>query len=1087
MPHLFERMPSRLLRRLLFAALVLSSGTALAQGDGSFEESEVQTVGEQQEEAPRDSVREQLEGAPRADARWFEETIDLAQVERMDTAMNRLRELVEGASQGSEQRANYMFRLAELYYTKARFFEQRAYDRRDRAFEVRNENPAQAAQYELAADDDLEQSDVYATEAVELYVELYASYRDTYPDMDAVLYYLGSTLSQLGRTEDALDFFEELANDFPSSAYLPRALLAFGEYYFQLGDMEEAQLYYQAVTEFPEASIYPYALYQEAWCFFNTEDYPEALQRLIDSVNASVGDSAGQIQMRRRALRDLAIFFVEVGTASDAFAFFEAIAPDQSLELVSLVASIFSEDGNYAAANSLFRELMSRNPDSFQIVGYQEEIVRNTLPSEDQEEIVREVRRLVELFQAARSFSDAEATAVTEAGARIEYQVRQLATTYHREAQVLNNERMYALAYNLYGDYVGNLAGMGEPATRYTMAYYYGELLYRNERFEDAAHTWELCLEMDPAGAYTEQATYKAVLAYTRLVDMNAVQPPDTPPQHEPDAEVPIPEPQPLPVVMEELIEAATRYLTLNPADEFAVEVEYVAAWVLYEYSHLDEAIERFGHIAMNYASVDAERARVSAELLLDALGALRRFGEMETWIDRLRSTPLANGPFGARLDELGQQITFSRCRTIQSDGRHEDAGLCFFEFVRSYPDSDLVDGALYNAAFSFEEEGMLSRGIRCRELLLQLRPDSELAEETRYSLAQDFHRLALYRDAAQHYEDFASDFPESEHAMTALASGALFRKGLGEYEQAVADYETFIDIFDDRERIAEAVFQIGAVHEEQGQYREARQLYERYLDRYASRGTPGRAVEAASAMGRLLWDERPDRAEPHFMDALERYNDMSDDDRAALQPSALDAAAEARFMLGEGVFGRFSSIEIAGAEDQVQERLREKREIGLEASAVYEQVQAFRRPGWSIAAFTRLGQLYHNFYEGIVNAPVPDGMSWEIEEQYRAMLEEQATEVRFMAIDHYNTALQIARTAGWFNEYSSLAETNLAALDPSFRAGTEVRAQPVHEPFSFHPAEFIGSEDGDEDDVDDPPATTPTEAAGEQATAPGE
>ena len=1060
---------------LLGAGIFLLPVPVLAQLGESYEESEVQTVGEELEEQERESVRDQIQGEPRADQRWFEDEIDLAQVERMDTAMNRLRELVESADPGTEARATYMFRLAELYYTKARFFEQRAYDRRDRAFLVRESNPAQANQYGLAADDDLEQSDRYATMAVEVYVELYANYRDTYADMDAVLYYLGSTLSQLGRTEDALDFFEELANDFPASQYLPRALLAFGEYYFQLGDMEQAQLFYSAVAEFPEASIYPYALYQEAWCFFNTEDYREAVQRLLDAVNASSGEGSGRIRMRRRALNDLALFFVEIGTSAEAFPFFEAVAPDLALELVGLVASIFSEDGNYAEANALFRELMARNPSTFAVVHYQEEIVRNTLPSEDQEEIVREVRRLVELYDTARQYETADPQLVSEAGQRIEYLVRQLATTYHREAQVLNSEAMYALAYNLYGDYVNNVSDAAEVATRYTMSYYYGELLYRNDRYEDAAHTWESCLEIDPEGQYNEQAIYKAVLAYTRLVDLEAL--PEVPEPGE-SGDAPIPEPQPLPLVMRQLIDASARYLELNPPDEYAVEVEYVAARVLYDYQHLGEAVERFGHIAENYAAVDGERARVSAELLLDALGALHRYSDMEEWIGRLQATSLATGVFGVRLDELGQQIGFSRCRDVQTEGDHEGAGLCFFEFFRSYPDGELVDRALFNAALSFDEEKMFARAIRVRELLLQFRPDSNLSEETRYTLAEDFHRLALYRDAAQHYEDFAGTYRESEHTNTALVNAAIFRKGLGEYEQAIADYELFIEIFNDSldQEVAEAVYQIGVIYEAQGQTQEARRQYERYLDRYVSRGLPGRALESAARLGRLAAD--PVTAEGHFVNTLDRYNALSDAERAELLPSSFDAAAEARFMLGEGIFERFGAITIEGDETVVQEQLRLMREVGMEASNVYEQVRAFQRPNWSIAAFTRIGQLYHRFYDVIVNAPLPDGMPWEVEEQYRAMLEEQATDVRLTAVENYNIALQIARTAGWFNEYSELAEQNLAALDPSFRAASEVRARPTYDTSAFFSAEYIrlGEDEEVEPPYEPPPPDTPPE-----------
>jgi len=375
----------------------------------------------------------------------------------------------------------------------------------------------------------------------------------------------------------------------------------------------------------------------------------------------------------------------------------------------------------------------------------------------------------------------------------------------------------------------------------------------------------------------------------------------------------------------------------------------------------------------------------------------------------------------------------------------------------------------------AFEHAGQLARVVRCQELLAQFRPDSDLAPQARLSVARTYHGLALFRDASDHYENFAQTYSDEDGAIEALANAAIFRQGLGEYDAAIADYESFIELFpDEDEQVAEAFFRIGIIYEDRGELRDAARQFERYLSRHAGRGRPGLALQAAGHLGVMAWTQG-DRAaaEAHFIDVLDRYNGLADDERNGLDPISLDAAAQSRFMLGEGLFEQFSQIEIAGDETQVQETLREKTDIGRQAGQVYEQVRAFARPGWSIAAFTRLGQLYHEFYDSIVNAPVPEGLALEVEEAYLTMLEEQGTEVRLQAISYYETALEIARTAGWFNEYSSLSEQNLSQLDPSFRAGNEVRANPGYEPFQYFSAEFaqtIG--EADEAEPEDEAAT---------------
>jgi TolA-binding protein len=1053
--------------------MVSQPRTADAQLEENYREQAVEAVGDERDEEERESVRENLEAEPRATQSWFEESIGIDEVERLHTAMNRLRNLISGATRNCDQWAVYTFRLAELYSRIARFHEQRAFERRDQAYELRETNPARERTYLRAADDDIEQSDQYATDAVDLYADLYDECQAVYPDMDAVLYYLGSTLSQLEMNEDALDFFGELVNDYPSSSYMPRALLAFGEFYFLQGDMATAQGFYEAVAQFPETSIYPYALYQEAWCYYNIEEYPQGMQRLLDAIEASSGESAGRIRMRTRAIHDLALFYVETAPAGHAFRFFEEVAPDDAFELVSLVAQLYSDDGNFEEANALYRELMSRNRESFEIVNYQSEIVRNTLPGQDQEDIVREVRRWVELFEVAREFEDATPEIVAEAQDRIEYQLRRLATTYHREAQVLNNPLMYALAYNLYEDYDTHFARDADPDTSYLMTYYYAELLYRHERYEDAAAKFELCLELNPDGQYAEEATYKAVLSYTRLVDLEASPPEIGEAELPEDGACVPPTPLEIPEVLQRLIAAADRYLALDPPDEYAVEVEFVACRVRYDYNHLEEAFACFSHIGTAFQTVDAERADISQELALDTLNGLCDIDGMWDFI---------SNQGGADHDPLLRQIEFGRCRELMVANNHQAAGLCFFEYFQTWADCDTGDQALYNAALSFDSANQISRGVRVREVLIQYCSESDLVPEVRFTLGQSFHRLALYRDAAEHYENFARDYPEEENAKQALGNACIFQQGLGEWDAAIADYELFIELFhrDDPEAAAQAFFQIAEIHYERGELPEAIGQFEEYIDNHADDGPPGLAVQSATRIGRMQYTTGPENAEAWFMLALEFYNDLSDIQRAELSGKDVDAAAEARFMQGEGIFLQFEVMELDGDEEAVQLGILEMVEIGRLASAVYADVQQLQRPGWSIAAFTRLGRFYHLFYERIISAPIPDGLPFEVEEQYRSMLTEQSLTIREQAIVNYQTALAIAQRAGWFNEYSEEAEQLLAQLDPSFRAGNEIRAEPGYELHESFSNEFIDSlaEEQEVEEVEEAEEAPPREPA---------
>ncbi|HET8936918.1 MAG TPA: tetratricopeptide repeat protein, partial [Polyangiales bacterium] len=97
--------------------------------------------------------------------------------------------------------------------------------------------------------------------------------------MDEVLFTLGFSLEEMKQYDRARQVYHRLIKGFPQSTYIPNAYLSFAEYYFQQGDMKAAQQFYQKVTEIPAErnKVYGYAIYKQAWCFYNLEDFKKSL------------------------------------------------------------------------------------------------------------------------------------------------------------------------------------------------------------------------------------------------------------------------------------------------------------------------------------------------------------------------------------------------------------------------------------------------------------------------------------------------------------------------------------------------------------------------------------------------------------------------------------------------------------------------------------------------------------------------------------------------------------------------------------------------------------------------------------------
>lgn len=1059
--------------RLLTTSSILASACAvgsIAYAAGGKGETSVAPV-DGAEAAGRDRVLESARTGPDGKYSWFGDTIAIEEIERTETAIRRLSDLVRTTPVENAQRADYMFRLASLYTDRTRFYEQRAYQRRDEAFLVQAENPQRAQAYNRAAEGDLQQSERFARDAAALYGDLYQTYRGSFAEMDAVLFYLGSNFLQYNQRGAASQIYEELARSYPTSEFLPQAMLMLGEIAFEDGDLEAAISYYDVVIQTPDSPAYPYGLYKKSWALYNMainkRQFVSALELLYEAVEASrARESQGSraLSLTRQALRDVPLFYSEVYEGKVAPAFFDRIAGDQSQDLLERLGMIYADKAMYADSTAVYRALIGRHPESFRSVSWQTEIVRNTRPSASETETVREIRRLVGLYTAALDFPDATPAMKKEVSENIELLVRQVATTYHREAQVTKNEHFYALAFNLYQDYI---QAFPDGKEAYPMWFYYSELLYRNQDWLVAANAYERVLELGQgAGQYDEEATYASCLAYTKMVDLSrSTEGSDGTAMQSEDELPPIPSPEPIPEEYTRMMSACDRYLAKTTDAELAAELDYVVAYVYYDYNHLDEAVRRFGEFALERNDVDPERAAASAELVLDSLALQRKWGEMREWITRLQASRLNTGELAGRLTTLREQVSFKECRDMQQVKDYTGSAYCFFNFVNDNSTSQFVDRAIFNAAVSFREIDNLDYSISLLEQLPVLAPNSPLVPDTLYELGRTFHRLAIYDTAADYYEKYVSAAPNGEHAVNAMANAAQFRHGLGQYAQAISALNRFSKLAEkDAElgpdAVAEAAYQIALVRDQRGDGSAAITAYDGFVRKHGN-DAPSRTVEAMVRMGDMYIERKADdRGFQRYTQAVAYVEGLDTAKRAALTPAALDAVSRGAFLLADRFYDSFASVSLnKRTEAQIRAAVQEKVSMGIQAAQAFDPViREYSRPGWMIASLTRLGQMRHVFFEQLIDAPVPPGLDPLVEEEYRTELENRAADIKQEAMDFYARAIVVARETGWFNEYSQLAARRLQALDPSFASGSEIRIEPGFDSASPYVSEFVGA-----------------------------
>jgi tetratricopeptide (TPR) repeat protein len=203
----------------------------------------------------------------------------------------------------------------------------------------------------------------------------------------------------------------------------------------------------------------------------------------------------------------------------------------------------------------------------------------------------------------------------------------ELATTTHKKAQQTNDTKLYEDAAGYYEKWLAKPGREHEDV----MAFYYAELNFKLQRWEKAAEMYERSVAVNPSGKYAKEAAYAAMISRK-----NALGP--EPPR---DAGPSCPEGKQCAISPAEqrLLTAFDLYLKTVPQSPERPSVEYRKARLYYEHNHFAEAAPFFEQVRVGFPT--HELATFSANLEMDCLANLKRWGELRALVDRIKKSPM--------------------------------------------------------------------------------------------------------------------------------------------------------------------------------------------------------------------------------------------------------------------------------------------------------------------------------------------------------------------------------------------------------------------------------------------------------------
>ncbi len=735
--------------------------------------------------------------------------------------------------------------------------------------------------------------------------------------MDEVLFSLGFSLEEMKQYDRARQVYHRLIKSYPESTYIPNAYLSFAEFYFQQGDMKGALQFYEKVTEIPPERnrAYGYAVYKQAWCRYNLEDFKGALQSFIETIEFGEKDAeAPNIKnLVKQSRKELVMPYAQVGNPSRALEFFSRYAENdaQAYEMFESLGELYYDTGQWPEVIAVYHRLMADKTESEKVCYWQTRVTSAVVSSRPKKDQVTEIERTIDLWEHFKNGTQKEETKkeCKQVAASV---LIDLATAWHRESigtdtQPGTNDRntmdLAAKLYRLLLKAFPDMEAMQFPdidkrdwPTEYKVSYYYAELLWKMENWAQCGPAFDHVLEVDPKGKFTEDAAYASVLCYNKQYQLS-YQKDETVVKHRDDdkkkkgkkADEPSRDElvaqyraKKFSPLEEGMLRAYQRYICFVPDSEELPAIKYREARIFYESNHFEEAAVLFRDIAFNH--VESALSVFAANLYLDSLNVIGSYSEpsrpqcydeMNDNIEPLYGLYCKTEEARAEHEALCTVIEQLRCdllrkkaEAFESQKAFKKAAQVYVRVFRMYRECGRLDEVLYNAAINFEGARLLGRAIKVRKVLIEKYPEGEWAKRAIYLVGANFHALAMYDLAAEYYEQFAKKYPgelgaectDAEktagtctNAKDALQNATFFRLGLGDEEKAKENADLFDKNYRKRapQEASQVRYSLGSVYERQKDWQKVIGHYSSFVKQYRTTALPHELIQANVIVGR--------------------------------------------------------------------------------------------------------------------------------------------------------------------------------------------------------------------------------------------
>lgn len=945
---------------------------------------------------------------------------DEAELERVtDKGIQTLYSLAQKYAK-SKNRGELWLRLAEQYVEKAKFIEyrlQKEYDDKLMAYQAKKGpkpvlNLSKSREYNLKA------------------IRLYEYFLRDFPQdarVDQALFFLGYNYVELDQVLKGIDFYKKLTKEKPNSDYVGEAYFALGEYYFENDKWADAYKAYSDVLKNRRARLYTFALYKMAWCQYRMGRVGQGLTTLEQVVKLSRAapetrkdgrKQVSRIRLGSEALKDLVLFYSDVGNYKNARNYFWQVGGEKAYyPMLEKLAYIYTDLGKKEEAYFVFKQLLEQNPVAPKAFDYQYQIVTIFSTSKNQQTYRNELYTWIDHYGRDSDWAKANAKnqkLIEDAYTLRESALRNYTLLMHKNAQNTGKKQELINTKDAYQLYLTKFA---DSPNATEMHFFYAELLYAINDFENAAKEYRYVADKDPKGKYHELATLNALLSLEKGLKTDEELKQMVGESLEPVA---------FNEVETNFMVAADRYIKNFPKGDRIVDVKFKVGRLYYSFNQFDKALKIFDGIITNHGKTPY--AVYSANLVLDIYNLRKDYDSLSREGTRfMKNRDLTSQGFQTDVRDVVEKASFKKGLEMETAKNYEGSAKAFSDFAKNYPTSPLAAKAIYNSGINYERAQKFPEAIAMYTKIERTpkKGNEQMHQQSALLLGRLYEQTAQYDKAAAQFERYARENPKDAKTPDLYYNAAVIHEGQRDAFKAMDSYEKYFQLSRKSDR-TEALFAIAKIREKRSNFKLAQEAYQRYLDNGGA--DPEKVVEAHFKIADIHEKKGASReAEKGYNRTIAVQKVLAQKGKVA----GLVWASEAKFRLTEAVYNELASIRIPANPKRQGEAVKQKLALLTKLGNNLTAVIQYDEGNMVIASLARLGQGYEHMSKSIRKAPIPGGLTKEETEAYKKGVEGVAKPLEDKAIENYTLAINKSFEINYYNNWTKVALEAMSRYQP--------------------------------------------------------